>query len=58
MSRRVAVIGGGIAGIAAAYRLMRHCDVTLFEASDRLGGHAHPVAVQPSLEFGKSGLKL
>ncbi len=39
--RRIAVIGGGIAGLAAAHRL-RELDaaahVTLFEASDRLGG--------------------
>ena len=35
----VAVIGGGIAGIAAATVLAEHgVSVTLFEASDRLGG--------------------
>ncbi len=37
----MAVIGGGIAGLAAAYRLSQSCDVTLFEAQRRLGGHAH-----------------
>ncbi len=42
---RIAVIGGGISGLAAAHRLSelsaesrRSIDVTLFEASDRLGG--------------------
>lgn len=43
--RRIAVIGGGISGLAAAHRLIelsatagRPIEVTLFEASDRLGG--------------------
>jgi protoporphyrinogen/coproporphyrinogen III oxidase len=34
---RVVVIGGGIAGLSAAWRL-RHRDVVLLEAGDRLGG--------------------
>src|ERR687886_3006478 len=37
MTRDVVVIGGGIAGLAAAWRL-RHRDVLLLEAGDRLGG--------------------
>lgn len=36
---RVAVIGGGIAGMATAYVAQRFADVTLFEASGSLGGH-------------------
>ena len=42
--RRVAVIGGGISGLAAAHRLLEldpTAEVTLFEASDRLGGVLH-----------------
>lgn len=38
---RVAVIGSGIAGLTTAYLLQRRYDVLLFEAADRLGGHAH-----------------
>jgi len=39
--RRIAVIGSGVAGLTAAYVLQRQDDVTLYEAADRLGGHAH-----------------
>ena len=38
---RVAVIGSGIAGLAAARLLARDHEVTLFEANDYLGGHTH-----------------
>src|SRR5262245_32258598 len=39
--RRVAVIGGGISGLAAAHRIHElnpNAAISLFEASDRLGG--------------------
>jgi len=44
-SRRVAVIGSGVAGLTAAYVLNRQDSVTLFEADARLGGHAHTHSV-------------
>ena len=38
--RRVAVVGSGVAGLTAAHVLARETHVTLYEADDRLGGHA------------------
>jgi len=38
---RVAVVGSGIAGLASAWLLSRHHEVTLFEAEGRPGGHTH-----------------
>jgi hypothetical protein len=41
--QKIAVIGSGIAGLTAAWRLSAIHDVTLYEADHRLGGHAHTV---------------
>lgn len=43
---RIAVVGAGGAGLAAAWLLEEQHDVTLYEADDRLGGHAHTVEVE------------
>ncbi|MGP4017386.1 protoporphyrinogen oxidase [Saccharopolyspora sp. 5N708] len=47
MSQRVAVVGGGIAGLAAAHRLRRElgpdAEIVLIEQSDRLGGKLRTV---------------
>lgn len=39
----VAIIGSGIAGLAAAHALVGRADVTMFEAALRPGGHVHTV---------------
>lgn len=42
--KKVAVVGGGCAGLAALWALSRtHHDVYLYEAADRLGGHSNTV---------------
>lgn len=42
MSRpRYAVVGSGVSGLVAAYVLSRAGSVTVYEADDRAGGHAH-----------------
>jgi predicted NAD/FAD-binding protein len=43
---RIAVVGGGIAGNAAAWLLSRRHEVVLFERERRLGGHTHTHRVQ------------
>ncbi|MBJ7528479.1 MAG: FAD-dependent oxidoreductase, partial [Nocardioides sp.] len=37
---RIAVVGSGVAGLTAAYVASRTAHVTLYEADERLGGHA------------------
>jgi len=43
---RIAVVGAGIAGLYAAWRLSRQHDVTVFEANAYAGGHTNTVDVE------------
>ena len=42
-ARRIAVIGGGISGMGAAFHLAENHRVVVFESERRLGGHARTV---------------
>ena len=47
MSReRLAVIGGGVAGLGAAWLLRKRYDVALFEREGHIGGHSNTVDVE------------
>ncbi len=43
--QKIAVVGTGIAGNLAAYRLAPDHDITVFEAQNRVGGHTNTVDV-------------
>jgi predicted NAD/FAD-binding protein len=45
MGRRIAIVGTGIAGLAAAHALHRDHDITVFEANDYAGGHTNTIRV-------------
>ena len=46
--RRIAIIGSGISGMSAAWLLSQRHEATLFEASDRIGGHSNTVRFDTS----------
>ena len=43
---KIAVIGSGISGLTAAYLLHKQHAITVFEAGDYVGGHAHTIDVE------------
>ena len=43
--RSIAVVGGGVAGLGAAWTLSRHHRVTLYDREARFGGHANTVEI-------------
>lgn len=44
--QKIAIVGGGIGGLTAAYLLREENDITLFEKSHRLGGNAYTHTTQ------------
>jgi len=48
----IAVVGGGVAGITAAYQLQKSHAVTLFEANDYVGGHTNTLIVPDGPDAG------
>jgi predicted NAD/FAD-binding protein len=64
MSKRIAVIGGGVGGLAAGHFLRHDFELTLFEKEPRLGGNAYTFTARDGQEvdiavaaFGRSGYK-
>lgn len=45
-SQRIAVVGSGVSGMAAAWYLSAQHEVTLFESAERLGGHTATIDVE------------
>jgi predicted NAD/FAD-binding protein len=43
--KRIAVVGGGVAGLGAAWALRQNADVTLYDRAPRFGGHAWTVDI-------------
>jgi predicted NAD/FAD-binding protein len=61
---RIAVIGGGVAGLTAGHLLEKDHQLTLFEKSGRLGGNAYTFTARDGTEvdiavaaFGRAGYK-
>jgi len=48
---KIAIVGGGISGMTAAYFLNERHNVTLFDANDYLGGHTHTHSLEADGAF-------
>jgi predicted NAD/FAD-binding protein len=45
VAMKIAIVGAGISGLVAAYRLHSDHEITVFEAGDKVGGHTNTVRV-------------
>ncbi len=43
---KIAIVGSGVSGLVAAYKLHREHEITVYEAAPRLGGHTNTVRVE------------
>ena len=43
---KIAIVGSGISGLVAAHKLHGTHEITIFEASNRIGGHTRTAEVQ------------
>ena len=50
--QKIAVVGGGVAGIVSAYLLQQQHQVTLFEQNDYLGGHTNTIEMTDGPDAG------
>ena len=46
--KKIAIVGSGISGLSAAWALRETADVTVFEASDHIGGHSKTITINTS----------
>jgi len=51
---KIAVVGGGVAGVTTAHLLQKSHDVTLFEKNSHVGGHTHTVVVDHGPDEGRA----
>lgn len=51
-SKRIAIVGAGVAGITAAHILQRQHDVTLIEKNHYVGGHTNTVVIDEGPDSG------
>jgi predicted NAD/FAD-binding protein len=49
---KIAVVGGGVAGIVTAFLLQQQHQITLFEQNDYLGGHTNTIEIQGGEDAG------
>lgn len=51
-AKSIAVVGGGVAGLSAAWILEQRHNVTLIEAQSRLGGHTNTITIEEGPDAG------